>query len=268
MSTPLFIAKTVQSSSFKNLIEDVKDIIQDANFIIDTNGVRLTAMDESKIVLVRLYLEADKFEQYSCGRRQTIGVNMPNLFKLIKVMTNDDTLTLFMSDDEPNLLGIKIENAVKNKITTFRLKLLDLDDEELVIQSTATFGSIITMPSVDFQKLCRDMHYIGDIIEIRSIGQQLILKCSGDFASQETVIGQNSQGLSLKNESSDVIVQGLFHLKHLVSFTKCTNLSPQCSLYLKNDFPLIIQYEIANLGNIRLLLAPYNMQDGNKMMIK
>ncbi len=129
MSTPVFIAKTVQSSSFKNLIEDVKDIIQDANFILDSKGVSLTAMDESKIVLVRLYLEHDKFEHYHCQSRQIIGLNMPNLFKLIKVMTNDDTLTLFMTADEPNLLGIKIENAVKNKITTFRLKLLDLDEE-------------------------------------------------------------------------------------------------------------------------------------------
>ena len=74
MSSPIFIAKTVQSSSFKNLIEDVKDIIQDANFILDTHGVSLTAMDESKIVLVRLYLEADKFEHYSCVSRQTIGL--------------------------------------------------------------------------------------------------------------------------------------------------------------------------------------------------
>ena len=34
------------------------------------------------------------------------------------------------------------------------------------------------------------------------------------------------------------MVQGLFVLKHLVFFMKCTNLSNQCFILLKNDYPL------------------------------
>jgi len=51
------------------------------------------------------------------------------------------------------------------------------------------------------------------------------------------------------------IVQGVFELKYLTMFTKCTNLCPSIELYLKNDYPLVLRYMVANLGEIRLVLA-------------
>jgi proliferating cell nuclear antigen len=59
-----------------------------------------------------------------------------------------------------------------------------------------------------------------------------------------------------KNGSSSEVVQGLFQLKHLVLFTKCTSLCPSIEMYLKNDYPLILKYTVANLGEIKLVLAP------------
>lgn len=252
-----FIAKTVQSGIFKTTVEALKEIITDGNFIIDDSGISLTAMDASCTVLVSLKLEAQNFEFYECAHKQIIGINTSNLFKLIKTMTNNDTLTLFIETDNPNIIGIKIENADKNTVTTFKLNLLDIDQEEIKLPA-ADFESVITMPSVDFQKYCRDMSNIGDVIDIKSIGQQLILSCKGDFAEQETVIGENAAGMNLSNDDHEKIVQGLFSLKYLVLFTKCTNLSNQCSLFLKNNFPLVISYQIANLGLIRLLQAPFH----------
>ena len=250
-----FIAKTVQAGIFKTMIEAMKETIPDGNFVLDKNGILLNSMDPTKTVLVCLKLEADKFEYYRCDHKQIIGMNMTNLFKLIKTMTNNDTLTLLIEQDNPNVIGIKIENSEKNSVTTYKLSLLDINEQELKMPPEA-FESVICMPSIDFQKYMRDMHSIGDIVEIKSIGQQLILSCKGEFASQETVIGENPNGLSMKPLDKDHIVQGLFALKYLVLFTKCTGLSNQVELYLKNNFPIIVQYSIANLGVVKLISAP------------
>jgi len=132
--------------------------------------------------------------------------------------------------------------------------------EELIQIPPASFDSVITMPAPDFQKICRDMHNLADCIEIESVGQQLRFKCKGDFASQETIMGETSTGMAfLKN--NEEIVQGIFALKHLVLFTKCTNLCNSIEVYLKNDYPLIIQYTVASLGNIKLCLAPQSDTD-------
>jgi proliferating cell nuclear antigen len=65
----------------------------------------------------------------------------------------------------------------------------------------------------------------------------------------------------IKNENQNEIIQGMFSLKYLVLFTKCTNLSSSIELYLKNDYPLIIRYQVANLGEVKLCLAPVSIHD-------
>tara|TARA_B100000123_G_C25356468_1_gene265125 strand:- start:148 stop:462 length:315 start_codon:yes stop_codon:yes gene_type:complete len=100
------------------------------------------------------------------------------------------------------------------------------------------------------------MHNLGDNIEIQSLDNQLIFRCNGDFASQETIIGANGSLKFIENQNPDEIVQGVFALKHLVLFSKCTNLCASIELYLKNDYPLIIEYMVASLGEIKLCLAP------------
>ena len=51
-------------------------------------------------------------------------------------------------------------------------------------------------------------------------------------------------------------MQGLFSLKHLLLFTKCTNLSNSIEIFIKNDYPMIIRYGVANLGEIKRCLSP------------
>ena len=248
--------RTVQSSAFKTLIEALKEILTDSNIEFDENGIKIVAMDSSHVVLVHMKLDASKFEYYNCVKKQLIGVNILNLFKLVKTMNTNDTLTLFMEKEDTNYLGIRIETPEKNQSTTYKLNLMDLPVETISIPP-ATFHSIITLPSSDFQKICRDMNNLADFIDIKNIGDQLLFSCLGDFCSQETIITENSQCMNLvKNDDSNEIIQGVFNLRYLVLFTKCTNLCGSVELYLKNDYPLILKYAVASLGEIKLCLAP------------
>lgn len=248
--------KTVQSSAFRVLIEALKEILTDANFEFDETGIKVMAMDSSHTVLVHLKLKSENFEYYKINREKiVIGINMINFFKLIKTMGNNDTLSLCIEEDNESVLGIKLENCEKNSITKYSLNLMDLHEENIHCPP-AEFESVIQMPSVDFQKICRDMHNLGDNIEIQSLDNQLIFRCNGDFASQETIIGANGALKFIENQNPDEIVQGVFALKHLVLFSKCTNLCASIELYLKNDYPLIIEYMVASLGEIKLCLAP------------
>jgi proliferating cell nuclear antigen len=100
------------------------------------------------------------------------------------------------------------------------------------------------------------MNNIADFVEIKNVDTQLILSCKGDFCSQETIIADNENGNAISAKKCDEIVQGIFNLKYLVLFTKCTNLCNTVEVYLKNDYPLLIKYTVASLGEIKLALAP------------
>ena len=119
----LFNIKTVQTGAIRILIESLKEILNDANFTIDKNGIKLVATDSTCNVLVHMKLLADKFEYFLCNKKINIGLNLSNFYKLIKTMSNNDTLTLFMEKNDENQLGIKIHNDEKNSQTTYNWKV-------------------------------------------------------------------------------------------------------------------------------------------------
>jgi hypothetical protein len=76
-------------------------------------------------------------------------------------------------------------------------------------------------------------------------------------------MSENSNTMKVqKTGPTSEVVQGIFQLKHLVLFTKCTSLCPSIEMYLKNDYPLILKYTVANLGEVKLVLAPIKNKDG------
>lgn len=247
--------RTMQSSAFKTLIEAIKELLTDTCIEFDETGMKIVAMDTSHIVLVHLKLSAEKFEYYHCPNKLVIGVNMLNFHKLIKTVNSNDTLTLFIDSDDMNHIGIKIESSQKNSKTTYKLNLLDLDNPKISVDP-ADFNSVITLPSTDFQKICRDMNGIAETVEIKNIDKQLIFSCKGDFASQTTILSDQDGVNSISNNKEGEIVQGVFSLKYLVLFTKCTNLSSSVLVFLANDYPLITVWQAASLGELKLCLSP------------
>lgn len=252
----LFEIRTVQSGAFRTLIEGLKEILAEANIEFDKNGIRIIDVDETHVVLTYLKLDASKFEYFYCPNQYILGVNMIYLFKLIKTLNNTDSLTLFLPASNPNKLGIRAENAEKQTTNTWMMKLFDANVNMIEMPNTQ-FTSIINMPSTDFQKICRDFNAVAEKLEITCSGSDLIFRCIGDFVDGETMIlSDNKNEVKVqKMGASNEIVQGIFELKYLMMFTKCTNLCPSIELYLKNDYPLILRYMVANLGEIRMVLA-------------
>ena len=254
--------KTVQIAPFRTLMTALKDILLETNISFQPDGIRIINMDKSHTILVHLYLAASNFEFYECKKEKIIiGVNMFHLFKLINSIDNDDTLTIYIEnadyyDGIVSHLALKFENGDIKQCKTQKLKLIEPEQDELEVPDVK-FSSIINLPSADFQKIIRDLSCISDKIEIKSVGNEIIFKCQGQFASAEIHRAESdgSMGFIVKQDSSKII-QGEFSLKNLGYFIKCTNLCSQIEMYLENDLPLVVKYDVASLGSIRLALVP------------
>lgn len=254
--------KTVQSCTFKQVIDALKEILMDVNLEFDEGGMKVVATDNTQTVLVHLKLDAEPFETYHCEKKLYVGINILKLHMLIKTITNNDILTLFVERDDPNCLGIRIENVEKNVRSTYKLSMLDINVVNITIPP-AEFQTIITMPSLDFQKIVRDMHNLADFMEIRNIENQLRFSCKGDFCTQETILDmdKNANVNIVKNtDRPHDIIQGIFSLRYMAMFTKCSSLCSMVQCYLRNSFPLILVYKVASLGSIKLCLAQHDEQ--------
>jgi len=273
--------QTTQGSTIKQLNECLAGFLTDVNITfypkiinlpqsdsetedtekIKIGGIIIKEINKQSSVLVHSKLFADKFEIYNYNYhldKIVIGINLGYLLKCLKCMNNFDIMTWEMDDENMNELVIIFETKTteKKEKKVFRLNLMDLDQDELDIDPV-DFSYLISMPSQDFQKYCKDMASATDKMEIICSKDKLILKGKGDLGSVEFETGESIGGLQIQITDEDCeIVQGFYDLKYLLIFTKCTNLSNTVSLYLKNDYPLVMEYVVAALGKIKLVLSP------------
>ncbi len=250
-------AKTVQTGAVRTLTEALKCILVEMSLVFDSEGIRMVAMDNTRTVLVHLRLYSEKFEKYVYSHSSSkfiIGINTDHLYRIVRTATNDDTITFYIEESDPNTLGILLEDGEKKQITRYKLNLLDRDQREYELPDTE-FSTHITMPSLDFQKICRDMTLLGaKTVEIKNVNSSLTFSCKGHFASRTTVMGDSENEFSIQKKENNEIITGNYSLPHLVLFTKCTNLCNNLEINMKNDWFLMIRYVVANLGDIKLCL--------------
>jgi proliferating cell nuclear antigen len=235
---------TVQAAAIKSTFEVLKDILNDVNIYFKPEGMFIVTLDTARTSLIDMFLPSDNFEEYTCNGNIDCGVNMTNMYKLLKTITVNDVLIISINSKE--FMNIEIHSEQKKTSTKFELKLLDINENQIEVPETEM--TVITpIPSVDFQRICRDMSNIGDELEIYRGGKSLKLVCKGDFANQETEI-------QCVDESPDL--SGTYSLKYMNIFTKATSMCSTVQIMQEeqNRF-LILKYNVANLGDLKFYLA-------------
>ena len=242
---------TIQASAFKSTFEVLKDILNDVNIYFKPGGMYVVTLDTARTSLVDMFLSADNFEEYHCDQDEIIaGINISNTFKLLKTITNNDVLKIEINSKE--YMNIEITSESKKTSSTFQLKLLDINESRIEVPAIE-MSTITTLPSADFQRLCRDMSNIGTDIEIKRSGKQINFSCQGDFANQDT---------SIECTEESQTITGLYSLKYLNIFTKATSMCASVQIIQEtgNRF-LILKYNVANLGELKFYLATKVSED-------
>jgi len=291
---------TKKIQAFKSIVEALKEVFKDVPLRFSprvekqsendptkkkvTGGMTITAFNTNSNILVRLNLDADGFGFYKCEpdnqkKCVSLGVNMSNLFKLIKFLNNDDELHIIYNKNSLNKLNLQYVSKFKRLTSDYYLNLLDLKDENIMI-GKQNYDFVISMPSGDFHSLIKNMSTISDKVNIifnsNNNNYSLIFKCGGEFASQISEFnGSTSQNENNGNtinvtkneedidEPNNNIVQGEYELKALSLFSRCQTMCPVIELYIKNVSPLIIKYRIADMGTVHLIISPLNSETLN-----
>jgi len=248
-------AKIAKASLLKKIVDAIKELITDAKFECTSRGMTLQAMDAAHVSLVALLLRAESFDEYTCKRNLSLGINLESMAKVLKIASNDDTVTMKAKEDGDSITFV-FES--KNRVSDFELKLLDIDSETLGIPDV-DYKSIIKMPAMDFQRICANLTTWGDSVIIATNKDGVKFSVSGEIGSGNIHLKPtsdvDSEGGGVVMEVQDDITL-TFALKKLTAFTKATPLSSSVSISMSDDVPLAVEYTCAELGYIRYYLAP------------
>ena len=110
----------------------------------------------------------------------------------------------------------------------------------------------LTIPSSDFSRICRDVKEFGDDVRIGCSPKHILI----------SVDGQNSSACFKLEESSNIklkvseIIEQQFSVRYLNFFAKACPVSDNVDLYLGENMPFKIMFEIQPDEFIAFYLAP------------
>jgi len=272
----MFEARLLQGAILKKIMDSIKDLVENANFDCNSTGISLQAMDSSHVSLVTLFLREDGFQQYRADRNMSLGINLTSLGKILKCAGNDDIITV-NAQDGGDTINFMFESPKQTRLSQFSLKLMDIDSEHLGIPDTE-YKCIVKMPSVEFQRIVKEIAIVGDTVRITASKEGVKFGVVGDIGNgsitchQSSSVDDDDEAISVKLEEE---IDLTFALHYLNSFAKATPLCPFVTLKFSPDVPLVVEYKITNsakgeeeeptdMGHLRFFLAPKIDDEGEE----
>lgn len=125
------------------------------------------------------------------------------------------------------------------------------------------YSCSITMPSVEFAKITRDLQGLSESVKIECNKDGVTFSCEGDIGNGSVTVKPNA-GTDEKEGTATTIdltepVTLVFSLKYLVGFTKATPLSNTVTLSMSEEIPLLVEYPLvtdSKGSHLRFFLAP------------
>ena len=144
------------------------------------------------------------------------------------------------------------------------MNLLNLDSQPLGIPDT-DYPSTIKMCSNEFVGLVRDLCNLSDSVKVEMSGETAIFSVQGKAGKGSFTFKNNSaekidEQVTIKN-SEDFFVS--YGLPYLNGFAKAASLSNVVILNISKHYPLMIDYEIDEIGFLKFYLAPKMEEDND-----
>lgn len=253
----MFEARLVQGNLLKKVLESLKDLLNEATWDCSDTGIQLQAMDNSHVSLVSVNLRADGFDKYRCDKALSMGMNLGSMSKILRCAANDDIITV-KAQDTADVVTFMFESPNQEKVSDYEMKLMNLDQEHLGIPET-DYSAVIKMPSGEFQRVVRDLSQFGESVVISCTKEGVKFSAAGDIGQGNIKLAQTA---NVDKEEEAVIIEMqepvtlTFACRYLNMFTKASCLSSQVSLSMSPDVPLVVEYNIGEIGHIRYYLAP------------
>tara|TARA_A100001015_G_C14773389_1_gene626179 strand:+ start:96 stop:869 length:774 start_codon:yes stop_codon:yes gene_type:complete len=244
------------ATSFKRLIDSIKDIVKEVNLVWTPEGIRMQSMDSSHVCLVFFFLpKHDAFSHYTCDTEHVVGLSLISLQKVLKLCNNDDILSLHY-DISDNKLQLIYESTNVSSISHFNINVLDIDEETLSIP-TVEYDTTVVMPSFEFSRICNSFKDLGDTIEFSSGKHGIKFSFSSDTTSGNVTISDSS--MTDTNEATFVkVIKSTtvsFSLKYLCMFTKGGTLAQTVKIMISDNMPMVVEYAFKE-GHVTYYMAP------------
>ena len=259
----MFEAKLIQGSLLKRVLETVKNLLNEATLVCSKEGIQLEAMDHYRVSLMTVIIRADSFDKFQCDRTIRTGVDLAEMSKILCCCCTEKDIITMKVDDEAEIFTFTFESPLKRKVTPSRtmkmkMQLVKFDQGAIGIPEK-NYSAVIKMPSGDFQRVVKELSEFGKQLVIACVNEaEVKFAAAGDNGTGNIELGQQSGG----GEEEEVIIKiqepvaMTFSSNFLNMFKEASRLANQVSLHMSPESPMLVEYNIGEIGHVRFYLAP------------
>ncbi|CAA7267529.1 unnamed protein product [Cyclocybe aegerita] len=234
-------------------------------------GIMLQGMDEFHISLVEFFLSKRSFESYALCHDLCMSLPIDSLATVLKKANDDDVCTL-KAGHKAKVLTVAIETRDQPwLVSKHDVPFIDLGSEYLVI-SRIPYDAKITVWSTRFARLAHELHQLSGSLDIQIIHEGARFTALDEGSGKKgCFIFRRAKVVDEYRDSEDDEPAGAiihefhryFHkatslrvsTKYLVHASKRAPLSSKVSVLMKEDQPLLVQYDFYE-GVLKFYIAP------------
>lgn len=269
--TVIFKAKTHCAYTIKILAELLQNNIKTACFELDEDGIKLSMMDHNETILIKLSLESENFTLYKfkLKEKKFLGINLNHFHRMLKSIKKKDSLQLFINDEFPNDLGIKVIPKENNRITTSFIKIQE--KQNISIEVPNGYDKPVIVPSSEYQKMCKDMAHIGSVIRVTSKNFHIKFICNaGGVMKRNVEFGEMSDSDDDDDDDESKVNEYVdeFDTEQLSRITKMAGLASNMQIYPKRKKPLLFKSSVGSLGKISIYIKSKEQIEKDKHAVE
>ena len=249
-----FTLKLENSRILKGIVETLASIIDETEFRVTPKEFTISAMDPSRICLLKLSIKKDNFDDYKCSKDSKVGLNLDDLDKILKRCAANDAVEIDFNEKDQKI-KIKMQREGTSRTRTFSLTLLDIDIEEIPMENLLNieYSSKWVIDPDFLVEAIKDAEIYSEILNMKSIEDQgLVFSSTGQ-------IGEMNYELELDELIETDITgtsSGAYSLTFLKAILKISSITEKLEISLKTDHPLKMMFNLLEGGELFYFLAP------------
>ncbi|KXB05245.1 hypothetical protein AKJ50_01430 [candidate division MSBL1 archaeon SCGC-AAA382A13] len=238
------------SKVWKDCIGSISNLIEEADFEINTDSVEMKAMDPSHIALADFQLSSDAFEEYDVDKARKLGIDLDEMDKVVSRASNSDE-SIIEFTEEDNRLRLEFKGTSTRR---FSLPLLELEEEELP-EPDLNFTANAKITAGAIKEGLKDAALIGDNVRFELSQGKFLMRIESDTGSAEMELAEGDE--DLEELSVEEPSQAMYNISYLEDMVKAAGSKDIVEIRHGKDLPIEFVFNLADgKGRLRFLLAP------------
>ncbi|MCK4474790.1 proliferating cell nuclear antigen (pcna) [Candidatus Bathyarchaeota archaeon] len=246
----MFKLKVADAKLLKDMTTAISILVDEATFKMDAEGLKLRAMDPSRVAMVDFEWPKTVFEEYTCTEPTKMCINVSELLKLLRRTGRDEAVELSL-DEKTARLQIRITGRYTRNFT---MPTLEASEEE-VPTPKITFNVRAKTTTEGLRQAIEDAQLVSDHVRIEADTEKLVLNAAGDLMGATIELKKGSDALlELEAKESSKATFSLSYLSEIIKAASTT--SEIATLEFSTDMPIRLDFQQPKEGRLTFYLAP------------